>query len=326
MSDAEGLPPGPRPAAPTPPLQAIRRLLPELRDLAIHFGLRSLPIETCSTVGATLGRTMGRRGHPNAEARARAVLPRLRPDLAAPDALETALVGLWENVGRTYAEFSVIHRMLQAECSTLSDPDLLRAISVDVRPLILCFMHVGNWELMGLQLAVNAGGRPIVAVTMPPANRAHAFIAARQRRALPVDLVPMNPRIWNTIAERLRRPGGVAWLAGDDVVAGRVFAPHFGRKLRVDGNLGKIVRLAAMTGARILPVYSERLQGARFVSHLLPLLEVPNQPRDKEMIRAYVEQIDAIFAPIVRRLIQQWYMAVEFAEDPDDPVTPAPIS
>ena len=99
MSDAEGLPPGPRPAAPTPPLQAIRRLLPELRDLAIHFGLRSLPIETCSTVGATLGRTMGRRGHPNAEARARAVLPRLRPDLAAPDALETALVGLWENAG-----------------------------------------------------------------------------------------------------------------------------------------------------------------------------------------------------------------------------------
>jgi len=309
------------------PVPAPRRLLPELRDLGIHFGLRSLPIETCSNVGAWLGRTMGRRGHPGADARARALLARLRPDLATPDALEMALVSLWENIGRTFAEFSVIHRMVPAGRSILSDPALLDALCADDRPLILCFVHLGNWELLGMQLAAHTHvhrGRPVLAVIMPPTNRAHAFIAARQRRILPVDLVPMHPRIWHTIAERLRRPGGVAWLAADDVAAGRVFAPGFGRRLRVDGNLGKIVRLAAATGARILPMYSERLRGARFVSHLLPLVEVPREPRDKAMIRAHVERIDALFAPIVRRLAQQWYMAVEFADDPNDPVVASP--
>jgi KDO2-lipid IV(A) lauroyltransferase len=317
MTEADGRPPLVRPP---------RRLAAELRDLGIHFGLRSLPIEACSTVGAWLGRTMGRRSHPAADARARALLERLRPDLAGPDALETTLVSLWENVGRTYAEFSVIHRMLPAGCSALSDPALFEEVCADDRPLILCFVHLGNWELLGLQVATHSRvdhGRPIVAVTMPPTNRAHAFIAARQRKVLPVELVPMHPRIWHTVADRLRRPGGVAWLAADDVVAGRVFAPRFGRKPRVDGNLGKIVRLAATTGARILPLYSERLDGARFVSHVLPLVEVPREPRDKEMILAHVERVDAIFTPIVRRLVQQWYMAVEFAEDPNDPVDPA---
>ncbi|MEA2725555.1 MAG: Kdo2-lipid lauroyltransferase/acyltransferase [Acetobacteraceae bacterium] len=305
---------------PTP--AASRRVLPELRDLGIHYGLRALPTDACSAVGAWLGRTMGRRGHPAAEARVRALLPRLRPDLATSDALEAALVRLWENVGRTYAEFSVIHRMLPAGRSRLSDPALLDAVYADDRPLILCFVHLGNWELLGLQMADHPRihrGRPIVAVTMPPTNRAHALIAARQRRVLPVDLVPMDRRIWYTIADRLRRPGGIAWLAADDVVGGRVFAPHFGRRPRIDGNLGKIVRLAAATGARILPIYSERLQGARFVSHLLPVVEVARGRRDEDSIRFDVARIDGLFAPIVQRLVQQWYMAIEFAEDLDDP-------
>jgi KDO2-lipid IV(A) lauroyltransferase len=266
---------------------------------------------------------MGQRGHPNAEARARALLMRLRPDLATPETLATALDGLWENVGRTYAEFSVIHRMLPAGRSTLSDPARLDAIYADDRPLILCFVHLGNWELLGLQMADHPRihrGRPVVAVTMPPTNRAHALIAAHQRRVLPVDLIPMDRRIWHTIAERLRRPGGIAWLAADDVAGGRVFAPHFGRRLRLDGNLGKIVRLAAATGARILPIYSERVEGARFVSHLLPLIDVPRERRDEAVLLAHVARIDALFAPIVRRLLLQWYMAVEFAQDPDDPV------
>jgi len=299
-------------------------LLGELRDLGIHLGLRALPIEQCSAMGARLGRTMGRRGHPAAEARARALLPRLRPDLSSPDALEAALVQLWENVGRVYAEFSVIHRILPAGRSRLSDPALLDAIYADDRPLILAFAHLGNWEVMGLQMADHRlvhRGRPIVAITMPPTNRVHRMIAARQRRVLPLELIPMHPRIWHTVADRLRRPGGIVWLAADDVRDAHVYAPFFGRRLRLDGNLGKMARLAAATGARILPIYSERLAGARFVTHLLPPVEPARGRRGEDALLAEVARLDAVFAPIVRRLIRQWYMAIDFAHDPDDPVT-----
>jgi len=299
------------------------KLLAELRDLAIHFGLRGLPIDVCSEVGARLGIAIGRRGHPVAAARAKALLPRLRPDFAGPDALEAALATLWRNVGRTFAEVSVLHRMLAAGRSVLSDPALLHTLYADDRPLILCFVHLGNWELLGHQMAGHpliARDRPFSAVVMPPANRAHAWIAARQRRPLPVELIEMHPRIWHTIAARLRQPGGIVWLAADDVVSGRVFAPQFGRRPRLDGNLGKIVRLAAATGARILPIYSERLDGARFVAHLLPPIEVPRGRQDDATLLACVARIDALFAPAVRRLLTQWYMAVEFADDADDPV------
>jgi lauroyl/myristoyl acyltransferase len=155
---------------------------------------------------------------------------------------------------------------------------------------------------------------------MPPTNRVHRLIAARQRRVLPLDLIPMHPRIWHSVADKLRRPGGIVWLAADDVREAHVFAPFFGRRVRLDGNLGKMVRLAAATGARILPIYSERLAGARFVTHLLPPIEFPPGRRSEDALLADVARLDAVFAPIVRRLVRQWYMAVDFALDPDDPV------
>ena len=37
-------------------------------------------------------------------------------------------------------------------------------------------------------------------------------------------------------------------------------------------------------------------------------------------IATQVERIDAVFAPIIRRLATQWYMAIEFGRDPEDPI------
>jgi KDO2-lipid IV(A) lauroyltransferase len=293
----------------------------ELPDLGRHYALRALPIETCSAVGARLGSTMGRRAHPVADAHARALLTRLRPDLTTPEAREAALVRLWENVGRLFAEYSVIHRLLPRGRVTLSDPALLDAVCADDRPLILCFAHLGNWEVLLQQMATHCrlrGRLPLVAVVMQSENPVHAFIAARLRRSLPLKVVPTGPQVWRTVAERLRRPRGTVWLAADETRDGRVLAPHFGRRLRIDGNLGKIVRLAAATGARVLPIYSERLRGARFVSRVLPPLEMPRGRLDDDAIRAQVARIDGIFEPIVRRLAEQWYMAVEFGEDAQD--------
>jgi KDO2-lipid IV(A) lauroyltransferase len=299
--------------------------LAELRDLGLHYGMRPLPAAASSGLGAWLGTALGQRGHPAANARVRNLLTRLRADLAAsPESLERGVQQVWRNVGRTYAEFSVIERFVPSGRASLSDTDRLDEAYADYQPLILCFVHLGNWEVLGHQVASHPlihRGRPISAVIMPPANRAHAIIAARRRASLPVQLVPMGPRVWHNVAETLRRPGGIVWLAGDEASNGRVFAPHFGRRVRIDGNLGKIVRLAAATGARVLPMYSERLGSARFRSHILPILDMPRGRLDDQTIRAQVMRIDAVFAPIVKRLATQWYMAVEFGDDPDDPVT-----
>ncbi len=52
------------------------------------------------------------------------------------------------------------------------------------------------------------------------------------------------------------------------------------------------------------------------------MLEMPCGRLDDNAIREQVMRIDAVFAPIVKRLLTQWYMAIEFGADPDDPVNP----
>jgi Kdo2-lipid IVA lauroyltransferase/acyltransferase len=307
-------------------LPAPRGKLPaELRDLCLHYGMRALPTGMCSGLGAWCGIALGRRAHPAADDRARALFAQLRPDLVAtPEAEEASLRLLWRNVGRTYAEFAAIERMVQEGRTVLSDPQRLDEAYAGDRPLILCFVHLGNWEVLGQQVSTHPlidRRRPVTAVIMPPTNRAHAHIAARRRASLPVDLVPMGRRVWHVVANCLRRPRGIVWLAGDEVANGRVFAPHFGRQPRIDGNLGKIVRLAAATGARVLPMYSERVGAAQFRSHILPMMQMPHGRLNDEEIRTEVMRIDAVFAPIVRRLLTQWYMAVEFGSDANEPIT-----
>ncbi len=299
----------------------------ELRDYAIYLGLRALPIDLCTALGAVLGRgKVGRRSRPAADARGRAAMALLRPDLAAPDRIEASMIRLWENIGRTFCEFAVLPRIMASDRSTISDPDLLDRVYADHRPLIVCFVHTGSWEVIGGQMATHRGiypGRPLAGIIMPPGNRAHARAAAQQRAYMPVDLIPMDARVWHRLAETLRKPGGVVWLAADELSDGVVMAPHFGRRLKPNGNMGKIIRLAAATGARVMPVYSERVGGARFVSHMLQPIEMPPGRLSQEAVLEQVARLEAVFAPIVRRHLDQWLWAVDLVSTPDDPISPA---
>ena len=298
----------------------------ELRDYAIHMALHALPVDWCSALGAKIGQgAAGRRSRPESEARGKAAMALLRPDLATPDRLEASTRKLWGNIGRTFCEFSVLRKMVAQGRSVMSDPGRWNAVVDENRPLIIAFVHLGNWELTGAQLASHPSAgveRTVTGVTMPPANRAHAAIALRQRAGLPVDLLPMDARLWRRMTEVLSQPKGTAWLAVDELVDGVVMAPHFGRTLKSHGNMGKIVRLAAATGARILPVYSERQTGAHFITHVLPPLDVPQIRLGAAGVLEQVHRLDEIFAPIVRRHLDQWLWTVDLASLPDDPIQP----
>jgi KDO2-lipid IV(A) lauroyltransferase len=299
----------------------------ELRDYAIYLGLRALPIGLCSAFGAMLGRgKMGRLSRPAADARGRAAMALLRPDLATPERIAASTDRLWSNIGRLFCEFAVLPRILASRRATMADPALFNAIYADPRPIIWCFVHTGSWEVLGGQVANHPavqGGRSIAAIVMPPANRAHAKVATNQRAYRLVDLIPMDAKVWHRLAEKLRHPGGVVWLAADEIVDGVVMAPHFGRRLKPNGNMGKIIRLAAATGARVVPIYNERRDGAQFVSHILPPLDIPHGRLGPDGVLEQVARLDAVFAPIVRKHLDQWLWTVDLASTPDDPISPS---
>ena len=61
----------------------------------------------------------------------------------------------------------------------------------------------------------------------------------------------------------------------DEFIRGRVQAPSFGRPLRPDSNIAYAVRLAALTGAVVIPAYCLRVHdSARFKVQFLPPLQL----------------------------------------------------
>ncbi len=57
------------------------------------------------------------------------------------------------------------------------------------------------------------------------------------------------------------------------------------------------------------------MPGVRFVIHTLPQIDVVADRRDAAALLATIVQLDAQLDPIVRRLAEQWYMAIEFGYD-----------
>ena len=283
------------------------------RDLGLHEFLRLLPTEVCSDLGAALAVAFGPRARPHWFERGRMVLAKLRPDLADPAALEAAALRIWGGMGRISAEFSVQPRFMREGRVQDARPGTLQALLDDPRPTIFCFLHLGSWEVAVMRLALLAPGR-LLAIAMRPETPVQTRIMARCRARLPMEVLWMYPGIWRRVLERLRQPGGLAFIAGDEPDGGTIKAPFFGRPPRIDGNLGKMVRLAAATGARIVPIYAERRPGVRFVVHTLEPVEVAAAVSD-EAVLAAVLRINALIEPVVRNLADQWLVAVGFGKD-----------
>ena len=288
--------------------------LAELRDLGIYRVMRSLPVSVVSRIGAALGHNLGRRSHPVAETRVAAAFRHLRSDLALdPIALEAAQTRLWANVGRVYAEFCVLHKIVPEGRATIDKPGILEAVLADGRPVIVPFVHLGNWETIPIQIVDRAPGRFAGLANPLPSNRVRAQIAAMQRGRLACNVLTIDGSVWRRAVQHLEHPGGILFVTVDEQAEDRVSMPSFGRSLDARGNLGKIIRIAARTGAIILPLYSERLTGATFVTHVLPPLEFARKLKlSAEEQLQHAAQLDALYEPVILRLIDQWFGTLEF--------------
>jgi KDO2-lipid IV(A) lauroyltransferase len=296
------------------PHPVARMSLAELRDLILYRFMRSLPVSAVSRMGATLGQILGRRAHPAADARVVAAIRHLRSDLALdPRSLEAAQTRLWANVGRVYAEFCVLHKIVPEGRVTIDDPGTFDAVLADGRPVIVPFVHLGNWETMTIQIVDRAPGRLGGLANPLPSNRVRAQVAAMQRGRLGADVMTIDGNVWRRAVQHLEQPGGILFVAADEQAEDHVSPPSFGRALDSRGNLGKIVRIAARTGAIVLPLYSERLAGATFVTHVLPPLEFLRKLKiSAEEQLQHVTHLDALYAPAILRLIDQWFGLLEY--------------
>ena len=84
-----------------------------LLSIAVHTGLKALPIDACSAFGAMLAKNASRR-YAELDSRARENLKRLRPEQSDQASVDATMVRLWRSVARTRAELSVLERLWRA--------------------------------------------------------------------------------------------------------------------------------------------------------------------------------------------------------------------
>jgi hypothetical protein len=144
-------------------------------------------------------------------------------------------------------------------------------------------------------------------------NRVRTQIAATQRARGGAAVIPFAAHVWRRAMQHLEQRGAILGVAVDGLADGRVATPAFGRELDFRGSLGKVVRIAARMGAIMLPMHSERIAGASFVTRVLSPSEFTAKIKiDPDEYLQYVARIDAQFAPAVLRLIDQWFGLLEY--------------
>ena len=290
-----------------------RAALLERATWAGYYAFKALPSSVASGFGAAVS-TIPRKKFKPTSRHLGELFAALRPDWAGDPALIDAAVGrAWANAARVYAEVPGCHRLVQRGRVRIENGERLDAAIDSWKPIILAFVHTGNWEATGIGLANRyAPARRGLAIFDPPRTAVNAAIVQREREKMPADLIPLSPMVWRHALARLREPGGTLWIPVDEVAAGRVTAPFFGRPPSLANNLGKIARLALRTGAIVVPFYGERHPGLRFTTHILPTMTFAGDPGDDAAVMAAAMAIEQALAPHIVRLIDQWYMALFF--------------
>ncbi len=265
-------------------------------------GMRAIPLDRASAFGGWLLRTIGplTSAHRTAETNMRFVWP----DMPAA-ARAVLLREQWDNLGRTFAEFAQIDRLLpyvdKARVS-VEGAEILDALRDSGRGAVLIAGHFANWEVMAAAI-VKRGVR--CQVTYRAAN--NPYVDARivkSRKSYGIDL--FAPKGRDGAAELLAalKRGECIALMNDQKFNGGVRAPFFGRMVETAPGPA---RLALKFDAPIIPLSVRRTQGAHFVVTIHPPLDVPRTGDKSADIDAAVGMINRFIEGVIEQAPAQWF-------------------
>ena len=278
-------------------------------DFAIHYGCRWLPIDWCSAIGGALGILNGRYRYKSERRRACRSHLTLSGGSAADS--KRAVMQLFDGVGRTMLEFSLLDRLWAAGRIAVVGAEHLLTARAAGEPVIVMGLHLGNWEVIGPTI-VALGFRGFNFIYQPPRSRFEHRIAVAARRRY--GAVLLGQGVAGALAARrhLVDDRGVLLIYVDEEREGYVRAPLFGRPLPRRANLLNVIRLAWASGAAVVPVHVERLRGCRFRVAFLPAVDLaPEGDNASAALAENIARLDRIIAPLVLARLDQWYMLFE---------------
>ena len=245
--------------------------------------MRHLPAGAASWLGGWLSAHVARRNMKLRDARARANLAILRPELS-PAERETMLTRRWVNIGRTMAELANIDRLVNDAHVRVIDNEGYQAVLDGPGPMIAFTCHLGNWDLLAAHIKWSTD-RPGLGVYEDPDDPRIAAQLKKARSSYMGEAIGGEGAARGVLKHLTQKDRATLYILADERRDRQVWFPTFGRPLEPSGNLSIALRLARKVGARFLPFYLVRTGGPHFALHWHPPLD-PKTMSDAEIVAA----------------------------------------
>jgi KDO2-lipid IV(A) lauroyltransferase len=223
----------------------------------VFYFFKAIPIDAASAIGGWVGRTIGYRLP--ITRRARRNMLRVFPAWS-PAELELRLVEMWDNLGRTAAEYSHIDEFGFGPNSRVEIVGLENLLSLrdDGKPGIFFSAHLGNWELAGTCAARN--GLPISLIYRAPNNPFVNWVLTYRGTIDGIDLIPKGPKGARRALERLQHGGHLGMLVDQKMNDG-IRVPFFGRDAMT---APAVAAFALKFRCPVVPAHVIRVRGPNF--------------------------------------------------------------
>jgi KDO2-lipid IV(A) lauroyltransferase len=284
-----------------------------LRLLLGLLGL--LPFDAASGLGGRIGRAIGPRLRRHAIARAN--MQRALPELDAA-AIDAALSEMWDNLGRTFAEYP--HLATLYDAITVSGAETPESISATAnrrivvtgrehldaalaagRGAIVFGGHFANWELS--VLLQSAAPVDSLAIYRHQNNPWIDRLLVRLRPSRDGKLAPKGAAGARDIVAMLRA-GGIVGVLVDQKYNEGVAVPFFGHDaMTVNGP----AELAIRRGVPMLGLRIERHDGTQFRVTVEPPLALPPKDSGAAGMQSLLEAVNATLERWIRERPGQWY-------------------
>jgi KDO2-lipid IV(A) lauroyltransferase len=269
--------------------------------LALATLIRALPVEKASRWSGAGWRLVAPRLH-----RHRRALNNLRlafPEKSPAEIREIAM-GMWDSLGRTFAEFFHLDEIVNGGRIQLEAPDLIEAIRGRAGGAVACSLHMANWEILS-QAGLAVGWRPVGVyqkIVNPFVDR---YVNTIRAPLYPGGLWEKSPHTARIMLRCARDGGCVALMADQRGDNKGVPTTFFGRPALSTPFPASVARAADV------PLYAVRVKrvgGARF-SIRVEEVAVPRTDDRHADIAAATRNLQAMFEAMIREAPEQWMWA-----------------
>lgn len=300
MTEANAHVPLPAPRSNRPITAAMR--LEYWTALIMMKALRLIGVEAASALGGGFLRVVGpmiagaqRRGDDNLKA--------IFPEWTAAER-RRILSGVWDNLGRTGAEFA----HLDAFRIDGADPRIdlhgaehLERLREEGRPAVFVGGHFANWEIMAIALSqCGVDGAVVYRAANNPLI--DAFIIQKRAEMITRLQIPKG-RFSGVALLDMLRAGKSVGLVMDQHYTGGVLAPFLGRDACT---APAAARLSLRFNVPIVPVSVERLPRARFRVTIRPPIALSSSDDDAQDIRMLTIAANQSFERDILERPSQW--------------------